>query len=168
MNWLLPLIFSLAPAQDAERLAFVAQAMHAVSDSHEVFCGPRAHEANALALAVIASHESGYSEDVQACERTGDGGASISLWQLHRGTGWTTKAERLQICEDTELAAWLALEHLARFRRAGTVRGMFAGYHMGDYRARSEASDSMSVAFGWHAGRLGMTIRAVGPCLEAR
>ena len=99
--------------------------------------GPAANDATALALTAVAEHESGFWGRVQDCSaclpgsRWCDRGRSISLWQLHVGSGAWIGHDRQTVCSNNDIAARLALRILERNRKASSVATVFSGYARG-------------------------------------
>lgn len=94
------------------------------------FEGPAAKTASAIALATIAQHESSYREAVRSCRVRGDGGQSISLFQLYRGRSWFGHSST-EICEDPVLAGKLALNVLDWYSTSRSLTSLFQGYTSG-------------------------------------
>jgi hypothetical protein len=95
------------------------------------FVGPAAREASAIALATVARHESEFNEEIRQCRKKGDGGRSITIFQLYKGVAWDGRSER-EICSEPTLAGMLALRSLKMFAHAPTPLGMFRGYASGN------------------------------------
>jgi len=155
---------------DTDRLRGVADDITEVSRESNLFCGPAADEAAALALTAVAEHESGFWGKVQSCEACYRGspfcdkGRSISLWQLHIGGGAWREYDRPTICGNNDIAARLALRILERHRKTSTPAGLFVGYARGGRRA---AGPEMASIFGTLIRSQRITISYRDGCLTA-
>lgn len=128
------------------------------------FAGEGARHAGAIAMAVVAWHESAHLDpgiiDCSACPVGGprcDRGQSVSAFQLMKGVSWMGNT-REDICQDNALAASLALHWLSYHgRRTKTVGGMYRGYAAGDPGVKSDAAVRMEGMFWKAAGAVRLT-----------
>jgi hypothetical protein len=90
----------------------LAETIGDVAEAHPLWEGDDGKRATALMLGAIARHESSLDPRVLACDRRGDGGLSVTAFQLRRGSWFGLSAAAL--CGDSELAARVALGHLRR------------------------------------------------------
>lgn len=132
-----------APAVDAvaerPRLEALASTISTAAHAHP-WPGDVGEDQAALALVAVASHESGLRAEVADCRVTGDRhrgegpreGASVGLWQLHRGRAWggLTRAE---LCASVDVQADRAATLLASYaqRCTGSWVSAFQGYAAG-------------------------------------
>lgn len=143
-----------AAANDKPRLTSIANDIAAVVESrqNQVFTGDGGGVALAMMLVAIAKHESEFHAAVDSCARRGDGGRSITLFQILRGPNWAGhKAE--EICADRRLAVQLTVDLLARPivlaaqpgapRRAFTPQMIVNAYATGSSGMQTEASKSI-------------------------
>ena len=153
-----------APVLEADeyRLQAVAGEIWEVAGDVRAFCGDASREATGLALAAISEHESGWSEEVQDCRRTG--GQAISLYQLEY-PAWSVH-RRQDVCADNELAARLAATTLARGKGRSDVRELFGQYASGG-APRNKAGDEIAGIFASLCLRAGITVRYKDGCLTA-
>lgn len=100
----------------------------------------------AISLLTIAAHESSLRPSVANCERTGDHGRSIGLWQIQRH--WWRGHSRDEICSDPTLAAHLAAK---AWRRTGSFRA-YAGCQ---FDLPCKAADEMSAMRAKYLRRVG-------------
>lgn len=133
-----------APPDRLEQLAGqIALAVTLAPVASLPFVGAAAAEVTALALVAIARTESlHFDERVLDCRITGDGGRSVSAFQLMRGPNWQGHA-REELCPSSALAAQLALDVLAgnAARCNGTgPAGWFRGYASGSCAVRSDVA----------------------------
>lgn len=111
--------------QEQYRLAITGEdiGLAVAMENKSPFEGSKANEAAVLALASIALHESGYQEKVALCDKRGDYGSSISIFQLNGSWAWSggivknyNKKERNEmkelLCNNQALAAVRALQVL--------------------------------------------------------
>lgn len=83
----------------------------------------------ALALVVTANGESSFLRSRETCVSTGDGGHSVSLYQLNRWSGSWGTATRRQLCDSNLLATQRAAYWLIMLRlRTGGWRGAIRAY----------------------------------------
>jgi len=171
---LAPIVIGLALAhghKDTDRLRGVAEDITSVSAESTLFCGPRQADATALALVAVAEHESGFWRRVQDCSVcdgvTGwcDRGRSISLWQLHVGSGAWQGFTRAEVCSNNDIAARLALRILERHRKASHPASLFFGYARG---ARIGAGREMFDIFSTLIRKAGIVVTYRDGCLHAR
>ena len=81
----------------------------------------------AMALVATANAESDFDKRVETCRRTGDNGAAVSQYQLHRN--WWGGHSRAELCGSNALATALAGNALRTLRRmAGSWRAAFRRY----------------------------------------
>lgn len=122
MSPLVPIVFAAITsiargpvARDRAWLEAIAIDIATVADSHSEspFAGDETRAGLALALVAIAKHESEFDPKVDRCERRGDTGRSISLFQLMRGPNWAGNSDKT-ICSNRRLAAKLAANLLVR------------------------------------------------------
>jgi len=143
-----------AAANERPRLTSIANDIAAVVESQqkEVFTGEGSSVALAVMLVAIAKHESEFQAAVDSCARRGDGGRSITMFQILRGPNWAGhKAE--EICGDRRLAIQLTINLLARPlqlsaqagapRRAFTPQMIVNAYATGSAGMQTEASKSI-------------------------
>lgn len=123
---------------DRPRLEADARAIASASESSNLFGGPLG---SSMALVAIAQHESGFASDVETCKRTGDGGRSVSLFQLQGPWAWDGHT-RAEVCSSVTLAASLALSVLSRHSKC-TPRGIFMAYASGDCARKSDAGEAL-------------------------
>lgn len=147
------------PRADADRARLSAVANDVATVATEAPFGSK--EATALALVAIAQHESGFAADVQTCRRNGDGGRSVSLWQLQGPWAWDGHT-RAEVCASPELAATLALGVLSRHARCGTYGGMFRGYASGSCATKSDAGEALCRSWVRLLGRAGYSATCDG------
>lgn len=92
-----------------------------------------------MAAALIATQheESRWRVDVESCAVTGDGGAAVTAWQLHKH--WWAGYSRDEVCRSNQLAASLAASALIvlEHRTGGMVGAMraYIGCRPGDVRS---------------------------------
>lgn len=124
-----------------------------------------------LIMASVAGHESGFWSKVQDCSACWKGspfcdrGRSVSLFQLHEGSGAWGQYSRTQICESNEIATRLAYQVLLRHRAASTPLALFKGYARGGrrqaagemYQMFARACQKAGVVMGWRDGSLRLT-----------
>lgn len=134
------------------------------------FHGEGAPQASAAALVAVAWHESGFHlgyMDCSACplvkDGKCDGGQSVSPFQLHSGVSWLGH-KRSEICEDTSLAATLALHWLSHHgRRTKSISGMVMGYASGDPGVKSDAGHRIARLVRLNMARAGVaTVKGRG------
>jgi hypothetical protein len=96
-------------ANDPAHLSSVARDISSAAASAPMspFEGDSKNLGLALALVAIAKHESEFDPKVDRCERRGDVGRSITLFQLMRGPNWGGYSDE-KLCKDRALAARLA------------------------------------------------------------
>lgn len=138
---------------------FAGEVVRAVDAAPELpFRGPAAREATIAALMVIAHHESGIREDVITCRVRGDGGRSITAWQLMTPWAWGGHSAS-ELCASSELAASMALRvlvtHATRCTRSGPG-GWLAGYASGSCARGSRAAETMCARWVRETRRLGI------------
>jgi hypothetical protein len=138
-------------AADRARLQVIAQDIAAVAESSGagVFPGEGGRAALALMLVAIAKHESDFHPAIDTCQKRGDGGRSISMFQLLRGPNWAGHSAD-EICGDRRLAASIAAGVLARpievaqaksfDRRLLTPQGLVNAYATGSPGFATDAS----------------------------
>lgn len=134
-----------------------------------MMCGPEATAGIALALLAVAQHESGLWRSVQDCSvcvpgQWCDNGRSISLYQLHVGSGAWGDFPREAICSDNRLATDLALRVLRRHRKASDPAHLFIGYARGGLR---KAGPEMAAIFTGLLLKTGIVVKYVDGCLHA-
>lgn len=148
-----------------EIVCSMARDIAEVADSDPLpFAGKDAKGAGAVALVVVAWHESAHLDpgviDCSACPLGGprcDRGRSVSAFQLHQGMAWRGNT-REDICQDNVLAASLALHWLSYHgRRTKAVGGMYRGYAAGDPAIKSDAAVRMEGMFWKAAGAVRLT-----------
>lgn len=110
------------------------------------FDGPAASEATVYALVAISAEESSFDPKVRDCRRKGDGGKSISVFQLYRGPGRGGHSEK-EICEDPVLAARLAINILDWYRGEYSSQRIFNGYATGVANIGNYASSVQDGSF---------------------
>src|SRR5262249_40416495 len=99
----------------AERYA--ADIVAACGDETELCC----------ALVATQHEESRWRADVESCAVTGDGGAAVTAWQLHRH--WWQGKSREEVCASNRVAASLAANALTVLaHRAGGFPGAIRSY----------------------------------------
>ena len=111
-------ILTLAPATPLERAKRYADdiALAAAGDVD-------------LAYALVATQhvESSWREDIETCAVTGDGGAAVTAWQLHKH--WLGGYSRAEVCASNALAASLAASALIVLEhRTGSLVGAMRAY----------------------------------------
>lgn len=153
---ILPLLLSLAhdpredPAVRQARLERVAEDIDlAVALGQTPFRGPAASDAAAVALVAIGQHESGFRAAVGNCLINGDGGRSVTFYQLMRGAAWDGHT-RADLCPSGPLAAYLALGVLNRYTAPCKVRtpiAFFRAYAAGSCAAASRAATDICEAW---------------------
>lgn len=155
-----------APVLEADeyRLQRIATEQWAVAGDVQAFCGDAAREATGLALAAIAEHESGWSEEVEDCRRRG--GNAISLYQLE-GPAALDGHRQQDVCADHELSARLAVQVLARGKGRSDIRELFGSYASGGAHPRCKAGDEMASLWMSLAHRAGVSVRYQAGCLTA-
>jgi len=112
-------IISLAPNLSEETVGRYASDIVAASQG----------EGTDLALAMVATQdaESSWRPEVEDCRVTGDGGAAVSMWQLHKH--WYSGRTRAEVCASNTLAASFAASALiALSHRTGGLRGALRSY----------------------------------------
>jgi hypothetical protein len=93
---------------------------------------PSTPERTAIALVVIAGHESAFMRKVSTCEIVGFAEPSITAFQLHGPWAWGGHSKRA-LCRSVRLAARQALYVLAtQSKRCGGIERGFWGYASGD------------------------------------
>ena len=98
------------------------------------FGGAAAARERAVRLLVaVAWHETGLRPDIDRCERFGDGGRSVGLWQIHQSSGWGGYSTRSELCGDRRAQVRAASRALAFgvARCGGTVAGAATAYNAG-------------------------------------
>jgi len=72
-----------------------------------------------LCYALVATQhaESAWRAEVEDCRVTGDGGAAVSAWQLHKH--WLGGYTRAEVCGSNRLAAYLAANALIILQHRG-------------------------------------------------
>lgn len=111
-------ILRLAPAlppATAERYA--ADIAHACGDEWDL----------CAAMVATQAEESSFRSDIETCAVTGDGGAAITAWQLHKH--WLGGYSRAEVCASNTLAASLAASALIVLsHRSGGMVGAIRRY----------------------------------------
>lgn len=136
-------IFS-SPTRDLAKLSGIAASIAAsVEESRALpFAGEAAQEATVLALVAISAHESHFRDDIRQCRVRGDHGASVSMYQLHRGVIWRGNSLK-DICNNEVLAGKLAIQALVDAKqRLKTLRSMFRGYATGNPAKPAASADA--------------------------
>jgi hypothetical protein len=102
-------------AADRARLSAIARDITAAVelDGGALFPGEGGSVALAMMLVAIAKHESDLDPAIDTCKKKGDGGRSISMFQILRGPNWAGHTAD-DICADRRLAARIAISVLAR------------------------------------------------------
>jgi hypothetical protein len=142
------------PKPDSAQMATyeaIAQGINAAVDSPIVelpFDGPAAKEASAIALVAIARNESDFDQAVRDCRRKGDGGRSISTFQLINGPGRMKYSEK-DICSDDALAARLGLNVLTWYKGVWEIKSLFQGYATGSPSLTSRGATNQYRYFTW-------------------
>ena len=94
----------------------------------------------ALTLVVTAEGESRFRTAVETCREVGDGGNSVTMYQLNRWSGSWNGSTQAQLCADNTLATKRAAEWLIMLRlNTGGWRGAIRAYigcDMGDPRVQ--------------------------------
>lgn len=170
---LLSVVAARGPVSDADRgrLYAVSLDMWSAASESPLYCGPEAQLAAALTLAAVAVHESGLHGDVQDCSRCLPGspwcdrGRSVSLYQLHVGSGAWRGHSREDICQDNSIATSLALRILERHRDAMSPAQVLAGYARGGRRA---AAGEMATIWSSMARTARIYVTRRDGCLYAR
>jgi hypothetical protein len=108
--------------KDPERISAITTAIADAAEADPLFAGEHGAEKTALLLLSIAHHESGLRDNVRTCAVKGDGGRSISAYQLNGKWAWGGYAPE-DICSSDALQAKLALRVLHRHVANG-VRGV--------------------------------------------
>lgn len=127
-------------------------------DAHILFEGPAARQATALLLVAIAAHESGFSHEIDRCEKRGDGGRSRSMWQLI-GSVHLEGHSFEEVCENRRLAARLALHALAESRERdpfATTQRLLNAYAGGSWLHETRASRGICSMWQTRAARFGL------------
>lgn len=108
-------IVTLAPHEAGKpHMRGIAEGIGQVADS----------ESETVALAVLAYHESGLRADVAECKTKGDGGRSVTAWQILGGGP--------ELCQSYAAAARRALEiYRGNLRRCGSEAGAMSAYLSG-------------------------------------
>ena len=117
--------------EEAFRYYRIAQEFAEVAHTHPI----GTEKETVLILTAVAFHESGLSEEVETCEVRGDGGRSITMFQLQR-PAWGDFV-REELCRDNKLAAERAADLLSRY---GSIRRAFNAYASGNPDLESGAS----------------------------
>ena len=140
--------------------AMSTEIANAVEDPHETlpFTGPAAKEASGIALVAIAWHESNFRQVVRDCRMTGDHGASISSFQLMKGTSWFHYSKD-EICTNPQLAATLALRVLNWYDRSVSTKSLFQGYATGSWAVQATAADEIRKLFEEALASQGIKVR---------
>jgi len=126
----------------------LAASIVAAAEERPLWAREDGAKATALLLATIAKHESGLKVEVLTCQRgwSGDGGRSVSAFQLMRGVSWFG-AKREELCDiKQEVAAKTALRvlHLHRDRwKSWTPDYLLRAYAAGDGGVHSRAAWNM-------------------------
>jgi hypothetical protein len=169
---LLAILLSILPAKsEAPRLYAVALDIWSAAEESPLYCGPEARLATSLTLAAVAVHESGLRGDVQDCSRCLPGspwcdrGRSVSMYQLHVGSGAWRGFSREEICSDNSIATSLALRILERHRHGMSPASLFDGYARG---ARRGAAQEMAGIFASMARTARIHATRRDGCLHAR
>ena len=152
--------------EDQARLHGVAQDIWHAADVLDppliVGDGGKGTLATALVLTTVAGHESGFWSKVQDCSACWKGspfcdkGRSVSIFQLHVGSGAWGGFSRQEICESNAVASKLALGILARHRRAGSALALFQGYALG---GRRQAAGEMAAMWVMAARKARLVLR---------
>jgi hypothetical protein len=102
-------------AADRARLSAIAGDITAAVEARaaEVFPGAGGRAALAMMLVAIAKHESDLDPAIDTCAKRGDGGRSITMFQILRGPNWAGHTAEA-LCKDRRLAARVAISVLAR------------------------------------------------------
>ena len=81
------------------------------------------------ALVVTAEGESSFLTSRETCETTGDGGKSVTLYQLHQDFGAWQGSTRAELCGSNTLATMRSAEWLSMLRRkTGGWKGALRAY----------------------------------------
>jgi hypothetical protein len=81
----------------------------------------------AWALTATQFEESHFRGDIESCAVTGDGGAAVTAWQLHRH--WWAGYSQAELCASNRLASSLAASALTVLsHRTGGMVGALRGY----------------------------------------
>jgi hypothetical protein len=148
--YILAAILSTLPSSsreaDRERLEPLAVSIAAaIADAKALpFRGPAGVEASALALVAIAAHESSFHPEVLDCRKRGDGGHSVTAFQLHDGAAWGELTD-VELCGSFDVATPRALRVLTTYgARASSPQGVFSSYAGGE-KHRKEALELCAI-----------------------
>lgn len=159
---------TVIPRETLERLA--SNITLAAELSETPFRGPQGREAAALALVAIARHESAFLPSVAICNVNGDGGRSVSPFQLMRGAAWDGHA-RSELCNGGPLAAYLALRVLNVYPAkcfAKTPQAIFRSYASGSCSAASQAATDICESWVSISSRMGLVGASCSKSLPIR
>ena len=138
--------------RDGDRLESIARDVAAAVDEADErrlpVRGPDGRARSAALLVAVGWHESGLAADVDRCERFGDGGRSVGVWQLHRAGGWAGMG-RADLCADRGAQARAALEAVWRGGACpGGLGGALTAYNEGRCREAGPYARSVLAAYG--------------------
>lgn len=98
-------------------------------------------DSEALALVALGKTESHFRKDVRRCKITGDGGRSITGWQIQHFGPYT----REELCESDKLAAERALAIFNGYvKTCGNVERAFNGYTSGKCRPNAHGQKAFA------------------------
>ena len=159
-------------AKESDRMWNLANAMATAIEKNpdfKLFNGPAHNLATATILVTTAWGESGFREDVQRCQKKGDGGRSITSFQMMKPWAlsrrikitkeinlgnkkisqsywiWKKIFTEKQLCSDVNLAADQSLYMFSQIRQVcprGAPANFFAAYGTGRCSKRVKATDN--------------------------
>jgi hypothetical protein len=168
------------------RLLQLANSMAtAVEDNpgFKIFDGPAEKLAAASLLVATAWGESGFRKDIQTCKAKGDGGRSITSFQMmkpwalsrrklitkeffvgekkhsYQYWDWVKVYTEKQLCASTDLAAEQSLymfKHLHNVCKRAKPANLFAGYGTGKCHKRVKATDNRCYSWQRLSKKLGL------------
>lgn len=147
---------TIIPRETLDRIAGNIALVAEISETP--FPGPQGHEAAALALVAIARHESAFLPTVETCHVNGDGGRSVSPFQLMRGAAWDGHT-RAELCNGGPLATYLALRVLNVYPAkcfARTPQEIFNAYASGSCGAASTAATDICESWVKISAKMGL------------
>lgn len=101
---------------------------------HAAILGASGTDRDALALVALGKTESHFRRDVRRCKITGDGGKSITGWQIQHFGPYT----RDELCASDALAAERAIAIFNGYvKTCGSVERAFQGYTSGSCKSKN-------------------------------
>jgi len=141
---------ALEPSVAADRADAIASDMAEVVEAEKINDTGLDTVTSLAMMAGAVVVESGLMESIEKCKASGDGGKSIGLGQVMRGTNWEGHTKK-EICSDRKLQLKLSLHVLQRcVETKPATDAVFRCYtsgspNVGSYTARREHKAFMKV-----------------------